>query len=156
MKNRINSRWYILLMVSIVAIFSSMGTVNAQNPLQSKQQIINKSRCFIDMDTNKDGFLNKDEYQFDSLDEFDSDKNGKLSHNEYLNAKSTLNRNTVANLGLGMNRNRGNCMIVQRGNVVFKNGNRGNAQNRGTGVCPCGNQCSYNKNSTKTKAQSTP
>jgi hypothetical protein len=156
MKNMINNSWYNLLMVSIIAIFSSMGAVNAQNPAQNKQQIINNSQCFIDKDTNKDGFINKDECQFGSLDEFDTDNNGKLSRNEYINAKHTLNGNIGGNLGLCIKRNRGNCIIAQRGNGVFKNGNCGNAQNRGTGVCPYENQGSYNKNSTRSKAQNIP
>ncbi len=139
-----------LALFTVITVFAVTG-LTAQN----KQQIINKSQFFIDVDANNDGFINKDEYQFGSLDEFDTDKNGKLSRNEYINAKRTLNGNTGCNLGLGMNRNRGNCMASQRRNGKFKNSNWGNAQNNGTGVCPYGNQ-GLNNNSSKTKAQSTP
>lgn len=135
----------------VLTVFAVTG-LTAQN----KQQVINNAQCFINMDTNEDGFINKDECQFGSLDEFDTDKNGKLSRNEYINAKRTLNGNTGGNLGLGNNRNRGNCMASQRRNGKFKNSNWGNARNNGTGVCPYGNQGLNNKNSSRTKAQSTP
>ena len=148
MKNLINNRWYILWIVPIMAMFFSTGTVNAQNPAQNKQQVINKAQSFLVVDTNKDGFISKEEYKLGSLDAFDTDKDGKLSRNEYRSANRSLNGNTVANARSGKNGNKANCKGAQKGNGVCKNGNQGNGQNKGTGVCPKGNKGLKNNSGT--------
>ncbi len=156
MKNLISNRWYILWIVSIISTFFSVGTVNAQNPKQNKLLITNKAQSFLDTDTNKDGFISKKEYQFGSLDEFDVDKNGKLSRNEYQNANRALNRNTIGNTRSGLNRNNANCLVAQKGNGMGQCTKQGNGKNRGVGACPNGYQCPINSNNTKTSRQSTP
>lgn len=153
MKNVINNRSYSLLLVPFIAMFSSIGAINAQNGLQNKQQRISKTQRFIDVDTNRDGFISQDEYQFGTFNEFDTDQDGKLSRIEYQKKNRSTKKNSTGNSVSGMNRGKGNCQVTQRGNGKGQRINRGNGQKNGTGICPNGNQCPRKKNNVNTRGR---
>ncbi|MGB5435798.1 MAG: hypothetical protein WBM98_07905 [Maribacter sp.] len=152
MKNVINNSTYSVLLVPLIAMFSIIGTINAQNTIQNKQQSTNTVQRFIDVDTNNDGFISQDEYQFGPFNEFDTDKDGRLSRNEYRDKNRALNRNIVGNGKAGINNGKGNGQ-TQRGNGKGQRIGQGNGQKNGTGVCPYGNQCPRKKSGTKTRGR---
>lgn len=141
MKNAINKSVYSVLLVPLIAMFSIIGTTNAQNTIKSNQHSTNKVQRFIDVDTNNDGFISQDEYQLGSFNEFDTDKDGKLSRNEYRNKNRDLNRNIVGNGRTSNNKGKGNNGQTQRGN--------GKGKKNSTDVCPFNDQCPRKKNGTK-------
>lgn len=145
MKN-VNNRSYSLLLVPFIAMFSSIGVINAQNRVQNRQQGISNTQRFIDVDANSDGFIGQDEYKFGSFNEFDTDQDGKLSRIEYQRKNRSTKRNSTGNSVSGRNRGKGNCQVTQRGNGMGQRMDQGKGQKRGTGVCPKDNQCSRKKN----------
>jgi len=153
MKNVINNRSYSLLLVLFIAMFSSIGAINAQNRVQSKQQRINITQRFIDIDTNRDGFIGQDEYKFGTFNEFDTDQDGKLSRIEYQKKNRSTKINRTGNSLSGRNRGKGNGKVTQRGNGKGQRMNQGNCQKNGTGVCPNGNQCPRKKNNISTRGR---
>lgn len=152
MKNEINNSLYSVLLVPLVAMFFSTGTMNAQNGVQNNQQRLNKTQKFYDVDVNRDGFVDETEYQFGSLDEFDTDKDKKLSRIEYRTANRSNLGNNVGNGRSGRNKgnNSGNRKSGRnKGNTMCQGNNRGNGQNQSTGFCPYNKQSPRNTSNTK-------
>lgn len=165
MKNEFNNSLYSVLLVPLVAMFFSTGTINAQNGIQNNQQSNNKTQKFYDVDANRDGFVDETEYQLGSLDEFDTNNDKKLSRIEY----QTANRSNLGNkqgngisgrnkgCGMGQGINQGNGRSGRnKGNGMGQGINQGNGQNQGTVDCPYNNQCTWNPNNTKTNGQKIP
>lgn len=132
MKKVINNIPYNFLGVPLVAMFFFAGVVSAQNTPQNRQQSNNKTERFIDKDTNKDGFISRNEYQFDAFEQFDTDQNGKLSRNEFRAYNCASKSNSMGNQGNGRSNGRGNG----EGKINKRNKNQAN----GPGICPYGKQ----------------
>ncbi len=128
MKKVINNIAYSFFCMPLVIMLFFTGVVSAQNTAQRNS----KTERFIDKDTNKDGFISRSEYQFDSFDEFDTDQNGKLSRNEFRAYNCTSKRNSMGNQGNGRSNGRGNG----EGKINERNKNQAN----GSGICPYGKQ----------------
>jgi len=152
-KNRLNG----ILVVPFIVMFFSTGIINSQNTVQNEQQRINKTQRFIDRDTNKDGFITENEFQFSSFNQFDIDQNGKLSRKEYRKINRSFQGNTTGNAKSGKNKGHGKGKGKgKRSNEAnqYDNGKnqsvtRGNCRGKASGNSSNAKQCNKGKKSKK-------
>jgi len=144
-KNRLNG----ILVVPFIVMFFSTGIINSQNTVQNEQQRINKTQRFIDRDTNKDGFITENEFQFSSFNQFDIDKNGKISRKEYRKINRSIQGNITGNVKQGKNKGKGKGKGSNQANRYDNDKNqsvtRGNCRGKASGNSSNTKQCNKGK-----------
>lgn len=105
--------------------------VNSQNDIQKEQTQITIEQRFYDLDTDKDGYISKAEFNFDSFEKYDLDQDGNLTRNEFREMKHSIFEDQCK-------ARQGKANAHQK-----RQGNKGD--------CPYGNQTGKNKNCPKQK-----